>query len=175
MAIKTELEPRQICFVTWWSSCSSASQLTDWLRAPDHTGVVWGLYTCCWSSLNISVPRLQEAHFETAHMWPSGYESVPPQFRPSLKTCFILVFIHPPAICSLRLKKKKKKGWTSWTVIQQPHAFSEQFSHYFSIFSIFAKAADESLHCAMNAMAQHRIVLHLNVLPSSSILHHKTQ
>lgn len=110
MAIKTELEPRQICFVTWWSSCSSASQLTDWLRAPDHTGVVWGLYTCCWSSLNISIPRLQEAQFETAHMWPSGYESVPPQFRPSLKTCFILVFIHPPAICSLRLKKRRRRG-----------------------------------------------------------------
>lgn len=44
--------------------------VTDWLHAPDRTGVVWGLYTCCWRSLNISIPNLQKAHFETAHMWP---------------------------------------------------------------------------------------------------------
>lgn len=60
--------------------------VTDWLHAPDHTGVVWGLYTCCWRSLNISSPNLQKAHFETAHMWPLDMSVL--TINPPLKMCF---------------------------------------------------------------------------------------
>lgn len=78
---------------------------------------------------------------------------------------FHLVFTHRLAICSFHLEKA-----SGLTITQQPlpHAFSELLSPY-------SQAADGSLHCTMNATAQHKIVLHLNVLPFSSTLHHKTQ
>lgn len=80
--------------------------VTDWLHAPDHTGVVWGLSACSWRGPNTSVPNLQDAHFETAHMWPLERSRL---------------FDHPFTICSLHLKAiswtASASTWRSgWTV-----------------------------------------------------------
>lgn len=48
---------------------SLCQPVTDWLHTPDRTGVVWGLYTCCWRRLNISIPNLQKLHICGRRKW----------------------------------------------------------------------------------------------------------
>lgn len=46
-------------------------------------------------------PHLQRAHFEAAHMWPSGTSHCHKQFSAISEEMFCLNLLHPFAICSL--------------------------------------------------------------------------
>lgn len=171
MAIKPA--PPKICSLclTWWNSCCSLPPLlcqpvTDWLHAPDHTGVVWGLYTCSWRSLNISIPNLQKAHLKL-HICGHSKRVCARAIlttTPSLKTCFSLFLFSPClfTICPLHLKAIRLTvvstclQWTLLPVLLYIHWLL--------------------MNPSVSAIAQQQqIVLHLNVLSFSSTLHHKTQ
>lgn len=142
-------------------------------------------YWCALGPAHLLSEQLEHEHssFTESTLWNCTYVAIgsapaPPLFSPSLKTCCTLFLSVLPQSALFHLKRG---GWEGggggwwWLGGDQLNRHPAAACLRVAITSLCSRAADESLHRTMNAIAQHRIVLHLNVLPFSSILHHKTQ
>lgn len=134
-------------------------------------------YWCALGPAHLLSEQLEHEHssFTESTLWNCTYVAIgsapaPRLFSPSLKTCCTL-FLSVLLQSALFHLKRGAGGRVGDQLNRHPAAACLRVA----ITSLCSQAADESLHCTMNAIAQHHIVLHLNVLPFSSTLHHKTQ
>lgn len=139
-------------------------------------------YWCALGPAHLLSEQLEHEHssFTESTLWNCTYVAIgsapaPRLFSPSLKTCCTLFLSVLPQSALFHLKRGGWEGGEVGGLVDQPNRHAAAACLRAAITSLCLPAADESLHRTMNAIAQHRIVLHLNVLPFSSTLHHKTQ
>lgn len=112
-----------------------SSQYQTGQRAPDGTGVVWGLFTCSWLSSNTSVSSFASVHILKQRICGLRVPvTATNNFQLSLKRCFASILLILP-----------------------------QSVRSFPPTHVYWQAADESL--SSDAIEKPQIMLHLFLLP----------